>query len=334
MITLDYIIEYLKNPMKTGVYNFQVTLDFSKTGELYEYLFDHIKARQEKSRIRREIKKIRKAESYFTFRDVLKIFSEAVYTMLDMEKCPKVIEELYESQVEEEFSFEKRVPDLVSPTILSDLNDVISIEVLKPNEEQIKDLVFEFHELDEVALDITSVKKEGCFFFLNCLKATPKIGKAMEVTKEPTETHSSRYTYRPYAIAVRLWLEKEASKRIPKDLRAFINNSAKYHISEEWRTSIVLSAITVESLLADLFEEKNHEPSPSKDTLGQLFETVRKQVDFPKNIADAITMTNEARISAVHRSRFPVSDREATNALYGTTNFTMWYFSEFQTKND
>ena len=58
MITLDYIIEYLKNPMKTGVYNFQVTLDFSKTGELYEYLFNHIKARQEKSRIRREIKKI------------------------------------------------------------------------------------------------------------------------------------------------------------------------------------------------------------------------------------------------------------------------------------
>jgi len=318
--------------MSTGVFNFQVTLDFSKTGDLYEYLLGRVKSRQEKSRIRRELKKIRKANSYFTFRDALKIFSEAVYTLLDIEKCPKEIEELYGCQVDEEFSFENHVPDFFSPTILSDLKDVISIEILNPNEEDIKNLVFEFDDLDEIALDITSVKKEGCLFFLNCLKATPIIGETMDLAKDPTETHSSRYTYNPYALAVQLWLEKEASKRIPKDLRAFVNSSAKYHISEEWRTSIVLSAITVESLLADMYEEENYEPSPSKATLGQLFDIVKKQVKFPKKIGESITMANDARISAVHRSRFPVSDREATNALYGATNFIMWYFSDFQIK--
>lgn len=331
---MDYIVKYLKNPMKTGVYNSQVTLDFSKTSNLYEHLLGHIKSRTEKSRIKIEIKKIRKPESYFSFQKILKVFSEAVYTMLEMEKCPQELDELYSAQVGEDFDFEKRIPNFFSPTMLEDLKDVISIEILKPNEEQIKKLIFEFKELNEVALDITSIKKDGCTFFLNCLKATPLIGESLTVTKEPTETHSSRYVYNPYAIAVQLWLEKEASKKIPKDLRAFINSSANYCISGEWRTSIVLSAITVESLLADMYEEENHEPSPSKATLGQLFETVKKQVDFPKNIAESITMTNDARISAVHRSRFPVSDREATNALYGTTNVIMWYFSKFQTKNN
>lgn len=252
--------------------------------------------------------------------------------MLEMEKHPEVIKKLYDWQTEEitEFGFEEPIPEIFSPTILSDLNDVLSIEILKPAKEETEDIIFEFNELNEIALDITSVKKEGATFFLRCLKTIPVIGKTVVVTKNPTETHSSRYTFSPYALAVRLWLEKEASKFMPKDLRDFLTNSSKYYTSEEWRTSIVLSAIATESLLADLYEEEYHEPTPTRATLGELFELTKKKVKFPQNIADAITMTNNARISAVHRSRFPVSDREAINALYGATNFAMWYFSRFQ----
>lgn len=331
-ITLDYIVEYLKNPMKTGVFNCQVTLDLSKIGKLYEYLLEHVKSRPVKTRIRRELRKIQKDEHYFSFKEAMDNFSHAVYDMLEMEKYPEQIEKLYDWQTKDvtEVGFEEPIPEIFSTTILSDLNDVLSIQILKPDEDETEDMVFQCKDLNEIALDITSVKKEGVTFFLKSLKTIPVIGKATVVGKNPTETHSSRYTFSPYALAVRLWLEKEASKFIPKDLRDFLTNSSKYYTSEEWRTSIVLSAIACESLLADLYEEEHREPTPSKATLGELFEYTEKKVSFPRNIAKAITMTNNARISAVHRSRFPVSDREAINALYGTINFAMWYFSRFQ----
>ena len=87
-----------------------------------------------------------------------------------------------------------------------------------------------------------------------------------------------------------------------------------------------MSAITVESGLADLFEEIHKKPAPD-DPLGKLYGKVKNEAGFPDRIETAIEMVNEARISAVHRSRFPVSDREATNALYGATTFTMWHNS-------
>ena len=325
--------------MAKGVFNCQVTLDLSETEKLHTYLLKHIKARGQKAKIRRDLKEAQK-ETYSSFRELLEEFYYAVYVMVDMEKCPQVIKKLYGWQVEEkvelgfeeeeEFGFWEPVPEIFSPTILSDFNDVLFIDVLKPFEDEIEKLYFTLRELDEVALDIVSVKKKGVTFFLKFLKNIPSIGKTVVINKDCIETHSSRYTFRPYAVAVGLWLKKEASKIVPKDLRDFLTNSSKYYTSKEWRTSIVLSAITAESLLADLYEEEYREHTPSKATLGELFELTKKKVDFPQNIAEAIQLTNNARISAVHRSRFPVSDREAINALYGATNFAMWYFSRFQ----
>jgi len=332
-MSLDNIIEYLKNPMKTGVFNCQITLDLSETEKLYEFLLEQIKTRREKAKIRRELREAKK-ETYYPLNELLKKFYYAVYVTLEMEECPKAIEKFYDWQMKEdmEFGFEESVPEIFSPTTMSDLNDVLSIDILKPLENETEELWYTLRELGEVALDITSVKKEGVMFFVKFLEDIPLIGKTVVINKDCTETHSSRYSFRPYATAVGLWLEKEASKTMSQDLRKDLAKSSEYYTSGEWRTSIVLSAITAESLLADLYEEEYHKPTPSKATLGELFEYTRKKVDFPKNIAEAIQMTNNSRISAVHRSRFPVSDREAVNALYGTTNFSIWYFSRFQPK--
>jgi hypothetical protein len=125
-----------------------------------------------------------------------------------------------------------------------------------------------------------------------------------------------------------LWLNDSGSIAIPSDLRSFLHGAIRYIFSSEWRTSIVLSAISVESVLADLYEEMHKIPAPDIP-LGDLFRQVKEKIDFPPEIARAINMTNEARIAAVHRSRFPVSDREAINALYGAINFTSWYVSKF-----
>jgi len=94
-------------------------------------------------------------------------------------------------------------------------------------------------------------------------------------------------------------------------------------LSEEWRTSIVLSAISIESVLADLYEENYKVPAPDTP-LGDLFTRIQTKISFPSEIIRAVEMTNNARIAAVHRSHFPVSDREAINALFGATNFILW----------
>ena len=116
--------------------------------------------------------------------------------------------------------------------------------------------------------------------------------------------------------------------RVPKDLNNFLSGAVRYFSSEEWRTSIVLSAISAESILADLYEEEYKENAPSIP-LGDLYYKVKERITFSAEIARAIEIVNESRIAAVHRSRFPVSDREATNALYGATTFTMWYSSNY-----
>ena len=323
--------------MRVGVFNCQISINMSEIDSLYNYLLQHLSSRESKSTIRRELRKIQKNNDYISFKACLNKLSTAIYKTLETEKCPEAIKKLYSFQMEEPhldfeeiyYGLDESKPKIISPTILYDINDVLFIEILEPSEEKNQDILCTVNEWKEITIDLTSLKKEGVSFFLNCLKSIPPINDALIVIKESKETHSSRYAFRPYALAVRLWLEKEAVRIIPKDLRDFLNNSSKHYTTQEWRTSTVLSAITTESLLADLYEEEYHESAPSKATLGMLFELAQKKVDFPENVKQFITMTNQARISAVHRSRFLLSDRAAINALYGAINFIMWYFSEY-----
>lgn len=126
-------------------------------------------------------------------------------------------------------------------------------------------------------------------------------------------------------MAVRFWLEDEASISIPSDLKSFLIGAIDYLSSQEYRTSIVLSAITVESILADLYEEKYKSLAPDIP-LGDLLGHVKNKISFPPDILSAIETTNRARIAAVHRSRLPVSEREAINALFGATAFAQWIY--------
>ena len=330
---MDYIVEYLKNPISTGVYNCQITFKLNRIVDLYTYLVQNLKRGPEKTKIKATLKEIQR-EDFYTYKYALDKLSEAINIVLEMEECPKPMRKLYDYQIEllpvESFFGEEARLELLNPVILRDKSDVICCELLNPREDEVEENYFEeLKDLEPIALDITSVKEKTTKFFLTVLRSIPAVGKSLRILKDIRRTFSSRFAFRPYPSAVRLWLRKEPSKTVPKDLRDFVEEASKYHSSEEWRTSIVLSAIAVESLLADLYEEQYHQPTPSKATLGELFELVKKKVDFPANIREAVEMANNARISAVHRSRFPVSDREATNALYGATNFAMWYFSQF-----
>jgi len=232
----------------------------------------------------------------------------------DFKRSTHLLKKTATSKLPFGFSFPMRPLPVFKSRIMKDINDAIVIE-----SGQVK--------MRQLSFDITSITEKGAKRFINFLKCVPYIGETVNEVRS-RKTFSSRYTFRPYPLAVQLWIESEKAITVPEDLRDFLKGSMRYHSEEEWRTSIVLSAIAVESVLADLYEEEHKTYAPNVP-LGDLYYKVKDKVKFPPEVMKAIEMVNEARISAVHRSRFPVSDREATNALYGSTTFIMWYSANY-----
>lgn len=322
--------------MKVGVYNHKCVVDFSDVEKYLNGLIKKYKASYERNKRKPYPKKIYERKlsqlnealnefqetlpSYETFfKDLMKLFR----TFSSLEKFPEEVGRLFWREYEVRIAPDKtikrrrimrRVPSIFGSRILPEVSDILSINRTHVGK-------------GKWLFDVVTIKKDGLKVFQKHLHCIPPFKKELKSLKEKRQ-YSTRHTFRPYPLATKLWLRHEASVHVPPDLKSFLEGAIDYFFSGEWRTSIVLSAITVESILADLYEEKYKKPAPDTP-LGELYRLVKEKIDFPSEIAGAIDMANKSRISAVHRSRFPVSDREATNALYGATNFTLWYASEF-----
>lgn len=324
--------------MEIGVYNHKSIVEFSGVSDYLEGLIDQYKKSYEKSKEKREyprrifenklsklgevLEQLKEESPRYPpfFETLMRTFGE--FAILD--EFPEDLRDLFYKErefrlhsgrvVKRRVRTYRRPPAIFESQIIPRINDVIAID---------KDYIDEGKWL----FDVVTIKKDGLSVFKKYFQCIPVIKKGMKVLKEKRQ-FSTRYAFRPYPLATRLWLQESASIAVPSDLKSFLHGAIRYIFSGEWRTSIVLSAITVESVLADLYEEKNKVPAPDIP-LGDLFHEVKKKIDFPPDIVKAIETTNKARIAAVHRSRFPVSDRESINALYGATNFTLWYSSQF-----
>ena len=331
---MEHIVKYLSNPLQTGVNYGQLIVDFSALEKLLRDIAAIPKKSTSESKELIKTADSIKEEGYLDLDEIKEHFNKAMAYFVLLKECPKEIPQYLFGQKEvprrifvhrgrivarggvyRRYRRLLRLPQVFESHILDDVNDVIVVEIGETGDGN----VFLF--------EITTIKEEGFSRFHNFIKCVPHIGDTVKEIRK-RKTYSSRYTFRPYPFAVRLWLRHEKTVTVPKDLRDFLRGSIRYHSEEEWRTSIVLSAIAVESVLADLYEEQYKEYAPNVP-LGDLYYKVKDTISFPSHVTGAIEMVNEARISAVHRSRFPVSDREATNALYGATTFIMWYSSKF-----
>ena len=325
--------------MKVGVYNAKYILDFSGVSD---YLKELIKTYKESyAKLERKEKPPKRI-----FENRLSRFSEALEalneeywdedTIFDslvktfrefamMDEFPEDIGKFFYRERERHFPSGR----IVTRKVRRPLGRILAIFDSRIHQEA-KD-VFSI-ERKHVAkkkwlFDVSTIKEPSLATFKNLFQCIPTIKERMKILKERRH-FSARYTFRPYPLVAELWLQDDASIIVPPDLKSFLHGAIRYIHSAEWRTSIVLSSITVESELADLYEEKFKKPAPDTP-LGDLLRQVREKIDFPPEIVGAIEITNRARIAAVHRSRLPVSDREAINALYGATNFTIWYSSHF-----
>lgn len=313
--------------MKIGVHNYKTLVDFSGVSD---YLKGLVEEYEKKAKDKKKFTKMRIEDRASRLSEALTQLDEDFFGNLTktlrlfaaLDECPEDLRKLFYRERDMKLSSGRvvkrrlrryRMPPLFDFHIIPKVNDVMAIEKQKVNE-------------NKILFDVVSIKKSGLSAFKKCIESIPPLNEKMKILKEKQQ-FSQRYVFRPYPLAVELLLQSDASITIPSDLKSFLLGSIRYIFSAEWRTSIVLSAITVESMLADLYEEKHKEPAPDTP-LGDLFRHVKGRVNFPSEIVKAIEMTNEARIAAVHRSRFPVSDREAINALFGATNFSLWYSSQ------
>jgi hypothetical protein len=183
----------------------------------------------------------------------------------------------------------------------------------------------------ENILEMTSVKKDGVSFYLELLKILPCAREDYSVILHPVKTHSSRYCSEPLVPAVQSWLEGRPSMiHLPSYLREYLKAANTYLKKEEWRTSTTLSAIAVESILAELYEEEFHQWAPD-DPLGSLYGQIKDKIkDNNPHLLDDIDLyvqrASNARIAAVHRGSTQVSPRESLDALRSAMRATIWKY--------
>lgn len=187
---------------------------------------------------------------------------------------------------------------------------------------------YAFELKDSVILDAVSLNENPIDEFEHLLASLPGFeNRIKRLTRR--KKHGSSYVYRAYALSTHLWLASEESGPVPEAVAQFLEPSLTYYDVAQWRTSIVLSAICVEYILAEMFEETFKSAAP-EIPLGQLYERVSAKKQFPIDKDAAIRRTNEIRIKAVHRGAWLLgaSDRDALDALTGAVQLTIWHYIE------
>jgi len=308
------IIEYLKNPMNKGVYNQILKINIKEMGNilnisdiLYDENFFIIN-------FATYVADLMYKEPFDEFYNVLDTNSKLV----DSEIQKSIIKIKWDKEDAKYYTYLEQAENIFKTRILKNKLDVIHYDDI--TKRIAKNKLLKIYE-------ITSIKKDTLYLFKNFLKKILHIDETFEITKERF-THSSRYVYRLYTYALELWFKDESSIYIPKDLINLIKAASEYHREKEWRTSVIISAIVIESILADIYEEEKKENAPDVP-LGVLFEQVKKIAKIPNEIQSVISAVNQARIASVHRSKSPVSDRDADIALYGTTKTIMWFVKNY-----
>lgn len=128
---------------------------------------------------------------------------------------------------------------------------------------------------------MTSAKQDGVARYLELLKLLP-VGSGLTILRSPVASHSSRFALEPFASALGLWLSMTLTQiDLPRNLQEYLVAAVDYYLRHEWRTSVVLSAIAVETVLADFYDGEFHETLDIP--IGAMQKQIKKKlVETPK----------------------------------------------------
>jgi hypothetical protein len=185
---VENIFKYLQNPMKMGVYNYKLTVDFSdildffnKLMVKYGKIYDKAKGREgihkriferESTRLSEALEQLKEqppeAEEFF------KRLVRAFRAFARLDEFPKdlgskfYVEREYKLPTGEAFKRKHWIgsPDIFNSRILREVGDVLSIERKYINK-------------GKWLFDVVTIKKKGVLDFKKCLQSIPQIKKGM-----------------------------------------------------------------------------------------------------------------------------------------------------------
>lgn len=321
------IVEYLSNPIKHGVFTQTLSFSIYSVESLVQKL---------KPKIERKYPKGFASSLPSDFKDFVDYvhwvdFETALYNLNTILRC---------INWEKGINSKKRKQDQPiyywSDILAETLGDLSNKKWVKIEHFPDYSLLLEIYDAiniskmgqdKKVFLTVTTVGERGLKCFDEFVRAIPDIGREIRLS-ETRKRHLQRFVYRPFAPALMLWINEIAFDLIPNPVKQFLNGAISYFRHNEWRTSIVLSAIAVEIILAELYEENFQEESPDV-SLGRLIELLKEKITLMQEIENSISVTNERRIMAVHRSQIIPSEKEAIDALFGAAKLALWYSNQF-----
>src|SRR5207249_8141522 len=118
-------------------------------------------------------------------------------------------------------------------------------------------------EHDDIAIfDASSIGSDAIGRFTATLKETPDVGDAFKVVSTGKQ-FSSRIVFDLIPAATSAWTRlASTAERVPNFILSYVAAAYDYISKEEWRTSIVLSAIALESLIAEMYENEFKKIAP------------------------------------------------------------------------
>ncbi len=176
----------------------------------------------------------------------------------------------------------------------------------------------------DLALEITSLTKKPIKLFEAFLSSIPRVRSQLHFSGI-SRKHSARYSMEPYAALTALWIDEMAAGSFPRDVINLFGGSLEYFYQREWRTSIVLSSIAAEMILAEMYEESQRRVAGDWP-LGTLLDKVVKAGKLSNSARNDCAQLVRMRNSAVHRGTTPLTDKEATIALHGTVMLALSHY--------
>lgn len=323
----DSVVSFLYDPFKTGAYCSRLFIPYDAVMEFWEFLSEKAKQRHKKFKV----KKLESDLEYFRFiRETggeefpEKVLDDMLNFLIKLDDlCPKEVvkwsdygnlviypEYFVPSEREEGYFF------FPPQAYFADIKDAISIRI---DNKAIPDIVAE----------VASLTPKSMSIFKSFISAIPCI-KSNTIYTDEGKRHSRRFVFDLYPSVAALWVDELAHKSMSRDIIEFLGGALDYLDKREWQMSIILSAISVEVLLADVYEEilrKGAPPAP----IGFLIDEINKKRKFPPEAMRPLKIVNRMRKAAVHRGITSFTKKDAILGLMNATRFALWY--SFESKN-
>lgn len=328
---METIINFLSNPHTTGLYVLIYKIELNKIAEFIDHVNENYMTEGYQitpgSHLIKRFVEMEKRESGRGEERISARLSVAIAHIISKEDRPEIVEYFNISpedlaQMRSTADYEtrvRRVQRLVLGFFKSKLFPK-HLEVLYMNYRISKDE-------KNMLIELISLKKIGFKIFNDFISCLPVLNDSFKEVSQ-RKSHSERYIFKLYDTVVSLWIALENKFLLNDNLENFLTASITYYADEEWRTSVILSSLGVESIFAELYEEAYVMNAPDI-ALGGLITRVKEKISFPSDLMEKIEGLNKARIASVHRSENPVSSKDAIISMMGNTCLIIWYFDNY-----